>query len=592
MTCELIDGIGQFVGFSKKLNGLTLLKEFLMGKLLNKASLTGIGVAVGAAFAVQPAVAQTVSDDGQGSAIVVPYYTVNDGWRTLVNLTNTSENSIVVKFRLHESRNSRDVLDFNIALSPRDVWTATIQESANGRPELVTTDRSCTIPLSVRDNGATASELAYSNEFVDHTGSNGDVMRTREGYIKVLVMGETDGSGRAPGSVSANFPGDIAYDAEHVAGEPRNCGRVNNSFSARSADFDTTTAFATVPGMDDAVASTAFPAVDDGADVQTGSGSPLARLGSVDAQGNNESAIGYGPIATGNPLKANVSLVNTNTGRAAGVTSLHIEGYGVGQNFVTAQEFPWFLEPTIASSNALWTLDGVNALIAGISATQIKNEWSSNANTGARSEWIVNFPTKRFEDDVDEDNIQAACSAWRNTLAGSGVADTTGITQAMNDFGDNDTGGVCAPELFGSGTFQDGDNGIAPIVVNYDIFDREEGGVQVALDGPVVSPAPPPEVTIDNLPYEVNVVKIGRDVNDVASVLGSPVARAVETNELQSNANSGWLLATFDGNSADAPGSNSDAVPVISGIYKQRDFGDAALNFGQYLDAAYTRPTP
>jgi len=550
-----------------------------MGKLLNKASLTGIGVAVGAAFAVQPAVAQTtVSDDGQGSAIVIPYYTVNDGWQTLVNLTNTSENSIVVKFRLHESRNSRDVLDFNIALSPQDVWTATIQQSAAGRPELITTDRSCTIPISVRDNGAEASELAYSDEFADHTGTDGDVVRTREGYIKVLVMGETAESGSANG----DDPDDIAWAAEHVDGEPRDCNYVNSSFARRSAEFDAD-GINTVPGLDsDGMGGT----------VQTGSGSPLARLGSVDAAGENESTVGYGDITTGNPLKANVSLVNQTTGRAAGVTSLHIEGYGVGQNFVTAQQFPWFLEPTIASSNALWTLDGVDALIAGISATQIKNEWSSNANTGAVSEWVVNFPTKRFEDDVDEDNIQAACSAWRNDNAGAGVPDGTGITQSMNDAGDNDTGGVCAPELFGTGTFQDGDNGIAPIVVNYDIFDREEGGVQVALDGPVVSPAPPPEVTIDNLPYEVNVVKIGRDVSSATSVLGSPVARSVETNGLQSNANSGWLLATFDGDDANAPGSNSDAVPVISGIYKQRDFGDAALNFGQYLDAAYTRPTP
>ena len=564
-----------------------------MGKLLNKASLTGIGAAIGAAFAVQPAAAQTtpvVSDDGQGSAIVVPYYTVNDGWQTLVNLTNTSENSIVVKFRLHESRNSRDVLDFNIALSPFDVWTATIQQSANGRPELITTDRSCTIPISVRNSGAEASELAYSGTFSDHTGTDGDVVRTREGYIKILVMGETAGSGRAPASVAANFPGDIAYDAEHVNGEPRNCSRVNSSFSARTADFDTTAGItAVVSGLDDAGVATTFPPTDDGTDVQTGSGSPLARLGSVDGSGNNESAVGYGAIATGNPLKANVSLVNQSTGRAAGVTSLHIENYGLGQNFVTAQEFPWFLEPTIASSNALWTIDGVNALIAGISATQVKNEWSSNANTGAVSEWIVNFPTKRFEDDVDEDNIQAACSAWRNDNSGAGVPDGTGITQAANDFGDNDTGGVCAPELFGSGTFQDGNNGIAPIVVNYDIYDREEGGVTVELDGPVVSPAPPPEVTIDNLPYEVNVVKIGRDVSGATSVLGSPVSRSVETNELASNANSGWMIATFDGDSTNAPGSSSDAVPVISGIYKQRDFGDAALNFGQYLDAAYTR---
>lgn len=571
-----------------------------MGKLLNKASLTGIGVAVGAAFAVQPAVAQTtVSDDGQGSAIVVPYYTVNDGWQTLVNLTNTSENSIVVKFRLHESRNSRDVLDFNIALSPFDVWTATIQQNANGKPELVTTDRSCTIPLSVRDGNSPitgsfeeASELAYSNEFADHSGTDGDVVRTREGYIKVLVMGETAESG----SPNGDDPDDIAWAAEHVNGEPRDCTYVNNSFARRSAEFDAD-GLNTVPGLDsDGMGGT----------VQTGSGSPLARLGSVDANGDNESTVGYGPIATGNPLKANVSLVNQNTGRAAGVTSLHIEGYGVGQNFVTAQQFPWFLEPTIASSNGLWTLNGVDALIAGISATQIKNEWSSNDNTGAKSEWVVNFPTKRFEDDIDEDNIQAACSAWRNrnidpTMGESGVPDGTGITEAPNEigdtannaeFGDNDTGGVCAPELFGPGTFQDGDDGIAPIVVNYDIFDREEGGVQVALDGPVISPAPPPEITIDNLPYEVNVVKIGRDVSSDASVLGSPVARSVETNGLQSNANSGWLLATFDGDDGNPPGSSSDAVPVISGIYKQRDFGDAALNFGQYLDAAYTRPTP
>ena len=550
-----------------------------MGKLLNKASLTGIGVAVGAAFAVQPAVAQTVSDDGQGSAIVVPYYTVNDGWQTLVNLTNTSANSIVVKFRLHESRNSRDVLDFNIALSPFDVWTATIQQSAAGRPELITTDRSCTIPISVRDSGAEASELAYSGTFRDHTGTDGDVVRTREGYIKILVMGETEGSGSDNGAA----PDDIAWAAEHVNGEPRNCGYVNSSFSARSANFNPS-GTNPVPGLDgDGMGAM-------GTTTRTGSGSPLARLGSVLDDNTAQSTVGYGAIETTNPLKANVSLVNQSTGRAAGVSSLHIEGYGQGQNFVTAQQFPWFLEPTIGTGpSGLWKLGGLQPLINQISATQVKNEWSSNANTGAQSEWVVNFPTKRFEDDIDIDNIQAACSGWRNNNGqnnGDFLATDLTPQPANTTLGDQaDNQSVCAPTLFGPATFQQNDNGVAPITVNYDIFDREEGGVQVQLDGPVISPAPPPEITIDNLPYEANVVKIGRSIANVASVLGSPVARSVDTNGLQSNANSGWLLATF--------GANDDpvAVPVISGIYKQRDFGNASLNFGQWLDAAYTRPT-
>ncbi|WP_198022005.1 hypothetical protein [Algiphilus aromaticivorans] len=526
-----------------------------MGNFLTKSRLLGLGAALGAAFALQPAAAQIeVSDSNTGTAVVVPYYTVNGGWRTLINLTNTSDNSLAVKFRLHESRNSRDVLDFNIALSPRDVWTAFIEQSPMGRPSLQTTDRSCTIPIGVRDNGAEASELAYSNEFADHTATDGDMTRTREGYIEILVMGETEGNGEALNNAQRNS---TAYLAEHVDGEPRDCGRVQLDFVRRTAQFEGDDPNETISGQD-------------AGGVQVGSGSPLARLGSVDGGGANESTIGYGPIVTPDPLKVNASLVNQDTGRAAGIESLHIAGFGVDANLVTAQQFPWFLEPTIASSDGLWSTSALPAIGAGIASSQVKNEWTSNDNTGGTAEWVVTFPTKRFQADFDNDNVQAACNAWRNDTGTVGGVSANPVVA-----------GDCPDEGFPT-VFQDGDNGRADIVAQYDIYDREEGTAQVQVDGPIVSPAPPPDIEIDNLPYESNVIRIGRNASSAASTLESPVALAVDTNQLVSNADSGWLEMTFIDDDM------VTAYPVTGFVYKQRDFGNPGLNFGQATEHAYT----
>jgi len=46
---------------------------------------------------------------------------------TLINLTNTRPYPIVVKVRIHEGHNTRDVLDFNVALSSNDMWTAALK---------------------------------------------------------------------------------------------------------------------------------------------------------------------------------------------------------------------------------------------------------------------------------------------------------------------------------------------------------------------------------------------------------------------------------------------------------------------------------
>lgn len=524
-----------------------------------------LSAAVAAAFALQTAVvnAQTVSDTGTGTAVFAPYYTINDGWRTLVNITNTSANSLAVKFRLHEARNSRDVLDFVVLLSPFDVWSAWVQEGADGRPFLQTTDRSCTVPISVRDSGANASELAYSGVFNDHAATNGDIPRMSEGYIEVLVMGETEGEGIAP---VGDVRGSTAWYAVHANGEPRNCQFIQNDF-VRTTPTWVQNPTTDIPGQD-------------------GSGDPLARLGS----GDPASTVGYDVILTPAPLKVNVSLVNQSQGTAGGVESLHIAGWGEGLNLVTAQQFPWFLEPSLASADGLWSTTALTAINAEIAAFTVANEWTNNPNTGAQSDWVVTFPTKRFQTDEDAGNIQAACNVWRNDAsAGGAVSGTVGAVWAGWPAGatrPNELVEDC-PDLGFPNVFQDGNNGTAELVVQYDIFDREEGQITVVVDGPIVSPAPPPEVTIDNLPYEVNVLTIGRNAAELPSALDSLIALAIDTRQLPSNADTGWLLMSFLGDDA-----GPVSYPTTGFIFKARDFGEPTLNFGQATEHAYTRELP
>ena len=195
-------------------------------------ALVAVGIGL---FAAQPSAAQTLSAslDGKGSAVVVPYYTVNDDWRTLLNIMNTTANSLAVKVRFLEARNGRDILNFIVALPPGDVWTGWLSRGGDDtRPAVMrTTDRSCTIPLSLREGGLSGDFSGYSempilappgeSKFYDYSQTNGEVGRMSEGYIEVLVMGEAVHDGRVL---------DVPWDADYENGEPRDCAAVNAAF--------------------------------------------------------------------------------------------------------------------------------------------------------------------------------------------------------------------------------------------------------------------------------------------------------------------------------------------------------------------------
>ena len=184
-------------------------------KALFTAVLAGLGAA-GTAEAVY------LNPNGTGQVLVYPYYTVQSSggasWNTYLSVVNTTSRAKAVKVRVLEGKTSAEVLDFNLFLSPNDVWTAAIIPSGTGATDpaaMVTADRSCTAPvgnLPVANGGQVFRNYQYSTggDALPGTG----LERTREGYVEIIEMGALTGA--------------WATAATHnSAGVPANCAVFN-----------------------------------------------------------------------------------------------------------------------------------------------------------------------------------------------------------------------------------------------------------------------------------------------------------------------------------------------------------------------------
>jgi hypothetical protein len=184
----------------------------------NKKSLCVALAAAGTLGAAGVAQAVNVSADGLGQVLIYPYYTVrndNNGnaYNTLMSVVNTTSSTKAVRVRFREGRNSVEVLDFNVFLSPFDVWTSSITPTSAGGAQITTSDRSCTIP-SFYSNG-----VAQQVPFRTITFESGDnsAARTSEGYFEIFEMTTYDAT-----SI-------IGINATHVNGVPKDCSQVTDT---------------------------------------------------------------------------------------------------------------------------------------------------------------------------------------------------------------------------------------------------------------------------------------------------------------------------------------------------------------------------
>ena len=326
----------------------------------------------GVAMMSAPAHAINVAQDGKGEVLLFPYYTVKNGFDTLLSVTNTSDKTVLFKIRFREALNSREVRDFNVALSPHDVWTAGVTVDSTGSGALVRTfDKSCTSPaLPAGPSGSTEKDftsIGYDGTDAAYPYDNGgkSLTRVQEGYIEIIEMAISTIPESSIGSTAA-----VEYNTQHVSGVPRNCAVFNDAFKN------------------------------------------AANL----TNGVSGSGVFSTFTAPANVLVGNATLINVANGVAFDATPTAIQSFA---DLNTIIFVPGGDLPTLANGdnfNANFIVDGapvaatvtpadvapsVDAVSTVLMASNVINEYASGGTqtSGAKTDWIVTFPTKHYYTD-------------------------------------------------------------------------------------------------------------------------------------------------------------------------------------------------
>ena len=309
------------------------------------AAIGSIGIADTASAAVH------LSDNGQGQVLIYPYYTTRAGNDTYLSVLNTTALSKALKIRFSEGKNSRAVVDFHIYLSPYDIWTAAVVNTANGA-KLVTADNSCTAP-AISADGKNFVNFAYSGaalEGIHPSGGDGattSMDRTREGYFEIIEMGTITNTA-------------INAAITHVSGVPANCAVV------QAATMDMGTASTLIVGGQSARALKA-----------TGGLSGTASL--VNVAGGTD--FGYAPVV----LEAFSPLLAENIWNYPGSSY---------PDMTSSERTSLVLyEGSVISSS--WN-KGSDAISALLMHDNIINEFVLDNTTLSGTDWVITMPTKRY----------------------------------------------------------------------------------------------------------------------------------------------------------------------------------------------------
>ena len=518
-----------------------------------------------------------VAHNGLGQALIAPYYTVRDDQRTAINIMNTSNSTLAVKVVIREGKYSRDALNFYILMSPYDAWSGFLS-STSGVPTLhrSTDEDSCVVGAFGRVSGNVFTAMAETTQQLKTDGlvDKTDTDTLNEGYITVIAAGKVDTSYASAvntlGSVAlvkkgSNFAGYIKHGSN---GKPADCQKA--------------------------------------ALVMTSGDGPITDITNrTNLTGKAELDKYFLGLAPGdNPLKGNVTILDAGDGIAGGTAMTAIANFNqnvagaeaaVGNvlspvtasseiraaetrgDLVTAQNNPYFYEPTLASGQGICTSSGLTQVEDAMRANSLINEWAYNPSTNAETDWVVTFPTKGFRTDPSGSNPAALGFCKATVLATAGTATT--------QYDNNGTPGATA--LAPSPTPRA--NGL-PIYYTMGAVDREE-------KMPVTAPIPSPSTNNQPFfPYEVNVISF-KPVGQKGP-LSSNLNINADLHGMINGTPNGWAELKFNA-SATAGAATSRRIagsvttPDIAALgfmYKVRKQpGSASTNFGQIIDHSATQ---
>ena len=344
-----------------------------------KKNLISLAVAASVLGGAAVQAGQYVNPDNTGQVLLFPFYNADNGNSTNMHIANTTGKAKAVKIRFVEYKNSDEVLDFNLYLSPYDHFAFAVTANPNGTgAAILTRDNSCTVPAlgsanppfdgtaTANDDGSTTRIQPFVN-YQYAKDADATIERTLTGHVEVIEMGVLVNVGTAKTTQWADF---ATHDA---TGVPADCASIVAGFpTAFAADDGVTAQEGGLYGMAyhiDVAAATAFgfeaTAVDDWAD----------------GDGNHT-----------DPGSTRPSLLD-----GTQVATIHT---GTGANQYTQITAP----------------NSSQAISAILMTESLSNEVLVNTAVGGMTDWVVTFPTKRLHVDA-----AAAIAPYTNTWTGEGT---------------------------------------------------------------------------------------------------------------------------------------------------------------------------
>ncbi len=523
-------------------NLIALSVAAFVGGLGMAGSATAAVFADTTAGAATNATFERLKQSGTGHQLLVPYFNTQAGNATLFNIVNTdSVHGKAVKVRFRGGSNSDDVFDFQLYLSPNDVWAANISKGPNGVSRLTTIDKSCTLPVGVGSGAGSDFVTARLPQTL-----TGDALaaETREGYIEVFNMADV-----AAGSA-------LATAITHVAGTPPCTGAAFlNTLQTDPADLPaalaaglrapTATLFANwtivnVPksgsATGEAYAITATVSPTDNTPARGNIVFFPQVAGSV-AQPLDLQAIDR---YTSDPSLRFTLVTNTGTGTLPVITASMFDLPDLSTPYLLLAAYP-----PVAADPGLF----VNHLQDALATGSISNEFLTDTSINAFTDWTFSQPTRRYAVSMDYRGLGTSTGAVRLFTTNNSYYNTTDTS--VSGFQ------VCV---------KTGATGVT-------YYNREElGAVGTSF---VISPNPPAPAFA--LCGETSVLTFNAPTG--ASVLGATIAKTLFST---GTVRDGWAVVS-------TPGIGS-GLPIVGKSFSAASTG--SFNVGGSWEHRYTPTQP
>lgn len=497
------------------------------------AAVTGFA---GSAHAIQTLGSAATADalqfgnTGTGHMLVVPYFSTQDGNSTLLSIVNTNQTiGKAVKVRFRGASNSDDVFDFQVFLSPGDVWTANISANADGLSYLTTTDNTCTKP---------AKSVLNSTPFITArlnpaASAEAKAAGTREGYVEIFNMADI------PESATGVYPL-IKHNASGVAG----CAdtATNTSWTALNTDLADEAAYA-AQGLVNPTTGLA-------------ANWTIINVPKAISWSGEAAAVEAVVTATGAPGIGNVVYFPQSAAPVADTTGFTadplLKGATAAAQIVKAglYDLPDMSTPYLTGAGTPEAQ--ATSLTAAIAATSVMNEYVTDPAIDAATDWVFSMPTRRYS---------AAVNYAASPMAAVYNGGITGYFTSTNTTLNGDQ--LCVTGV-----------AVAP-------WDREERS-PAAPDDVVISPGTPTAPTL--FCGEASVLSFNNGSTTKSGVLGASVA----LKDIDLPYQDGWAALTTPG-ATPANGLPILGQSFVS-AYNPAVAAGVAGNFGMGWAHRFTRP--